>query len=139
MKVTVQEPFSRVGQRLAVKVNAIMARAANVSAQHARATSKFNDRTGKLRGSIEMVPQMTVRNGARFIVGARPKYALFVEAGTKPHVILPRRKPFLRFQVAGRWVSSKGVNHPGTKARKFMFEAAEAGGRALIAGLRGLI
>lgn len=139
MKVTVQEPFSRIGQRLAVKINAIMERAAGVSARHARATNRFQDRTGKLRGSIELAPQMTVRNGARFIVGASPKYALFVEAGTKAHDILPRRSSTLRFQIAGRWVSSRGVRHPGTSPRKFMFEAAEAGGRALIAGLRGLL
>jgi predicted NAD/FAD-dependent oxidoreductase len=110
-----------------------------VALQHARATSRFTDRTGKLRGSIAMGRTDTGRYGARYIVGAKPKYALFVEAGTKAHIIEPRRKSVLRFKVAGQWVAAKKVNHPGTRARKFMYEASEAGGRAVIAYLNRVL
>ena len=41
---------------------------------------------------------------------------------TKPHVILPRRKKALAFQMAGKSVFAKRVNHPGSvfPARPYM-------------------
>lgn len=47
-------------------------------------------------------------------------YALPQELGTEPHVIRPRRKKALAFQVGGRTVIVKSVNHPGTKGTHFM-------------------
>lgn len=80
-----------------------------------------------------------------FWVGSEDPVAGYLEFGTKPHIILPVRKKYLRFQVAGGgfisrqatkakknvkagdWYSSKSasvhdvfakkVNHPGTQAR----------------------
>ena len=44
---------------------------------------------------------------------------LYNDEGTKPHRINPRRKRYLRFRGrSGDFVFSKGVNHPGTKAKK---------------------
>lgn len=43
--------------------------------------------------------------------------ATFTEEGTSPHVIVPRRAKVLAFQVGGRTVFARRVNHPGTKAQ----------------------
>lgn len=62
-----------------------------------------------------------------FAVIADTKYAGYVDQGTKPHVIVPRTKPFLAFQIDGRWVRTKRVNHPGTKPTYFFTNAAKDG------------
>lgn len=46
-----------------------------------------------------------------------------VNDGTRPHVIRPRAKQVLRFQVGGRTVFAKVVNHPGTKPNPFLDRA----------------
>lgn len=64
----------------------------------------------------------------------------FVDQGTKPHKIFPKKARFLRFQSKytakttpkvigskaggsfGDWITSRGVNHPGTQAREFTIE-----------------
>lgn len=50
-------------------------------------------------------------------------YALYVHEGTRPHTIQPRTAQALRFEIGGRVVFSKLVNHPGTKARPFLLNA----------------
>lgn len=49
------------------------------------------------------------------------KYAIYVEKGTKAHIIRPKRKKFLYWQGASHPV--KKVNHPGTKAKPFLIPA----------------
>ena len=74
---------------------------------------------------------------AEFLVGTNSKIYEYVDKGTKPHIIRPKRAQFLRFQTgyrakttpgiigsssggrSGDIVYSQGVRHPGTKARKF--------------------
>jgi len=64
----------------------------------------------------------------------------WVDYGTKPHIIRPRRAKYLKFRVGfraktrvrvigsrrgrrfGSWVSVSKVRHPGTKAREFTKE-----------------
>lgn len=56
---------------------------------------------------------------------AVPEYALYVHEGTKPHVILPRRKKVLRFFSQGIMVFTPDVFHPGNKANKYMLRALQ--------------
>jgi hypothetical protein len=63
--------------------------------------------------------------------------AVFLEGGTKPHVIRPRRKKALRFATGGNArltgsprtgapvVFAKRVNHPGSKAYPFLKPAGQ--------------
>ncbi|MFC8332721.1 hypothetical protein [Streptomyces olivaceus] len=46
---------------------------------------------------------------------------------TRPHLIRPRHKRYLRFEVGGRVVYTKLVRHPGTKANDFMGRALQLG------------
>ena len=51
-------------------------------------------------------------------------YALYVHEGTRPHVIRPRFRQALRFQVGGSTVFARRVNHPGTRGRPWLRNAA---------------
>ena len=71
---------------------------------------------------------------------------IVVEEPTAPHGIDARNAPYLHFQVNGRWVRTRHVNHPGTAGKRYLpplfAEASAAFGRALetnlTAVLRGL-
>ncbi|MFD6128597.1 hypothetical protein ACFWC2_14645 [Streptomyces diastaticus] len=65
--------------------------------------------------------------GLRGVVVCNHHAVRFVLDGTRPHLIRPRRRNTLRFQIGGRVVYSKLVRHPGTKANDFMKRALEKG------------
>lgn len=80
--------------------------------------------TGNLRDSLGIKI-----DGDRVIIGADPTkapYAIYVELGTKPHVIEAKNGKALAFQMGGQQVVVRKVNHPGTKANPFMEEAFQA-------------
>jgi len=58
-------------------------------------------------------------------VGPTAPYALFVEFGTRPHMIYPVNASCLSFFAGGRMVFTKYVSHPGTKPRPFVRYATE--------------
>lgn len=89
-------------------------------AAYTRAVEEAPRRTGKLAQSITK----TVR-GYEAIVEATAPYAVYVERGTRPHVIRPVRAKALRFEVDGETVYAKIVHHPGTLANPFMARAAD--------------
>lgn len=94
-----------------------------VAERVAKTEHRFVNRTGALEASIGSSPPVPVKGGAIGTVFARRNYASFVDAGTRPHVIRARRKPFLVFKVNGVWVRAKQVNHPGTRPEGFMGNA----------------
>lgn len=51
----------------------------------------------------------------------------FVLDGTRPHIIRPRRKKALRFEISGREVFAAYVRHPGTRANNFLGRALRQG------------
>jgi hypothetical protein len=104
---------------------------AEIVRQAARAKAPVKD--GCLRSSI--VKRLEVRPeglAVRIVADTTPcdpqrrSYALFVNNGTKPHVI--QGNPLLSFfwaagpQGAGQYVMAS-VNHPGTKAQPFLTDA----------------
>lgn len=75
---------------------------------------------GNLRQSIRKFPY----GATGFIVNVGVDYGVYVDQGTKPHVIRPKGKNYLVFQSSdGTWVRAKQVNHPGTKAQPFFTNA----------------
>lgn len=77
--------------------------------------------TGRLRSSITW---RIVYSGGKLdaLVGTNVEYAVFVHEGTRPHEI--HGNPWLYWKGADHPV--KMVNHPGTKARKFLVNALPA-------------
>ena len=105
----------------------------------ARAVERDYKETVKTwKTKVEFETIVSLRGGkAEFLVGTNSKIYEYVDKGTKPHIIRPKRAQFLRFQTgyrakttpgiigsssggrSGDIVYSQGVRHPGTKARKF--------------------
>lgn len=83
------------------------------------------------------------QDGPNFIIATNDEIYGYVDEGTKPHVIVPKRGRVLRFAAGGRPKTTPGkltsgsgsaggdivftprVNHPGTKARLFTKQLAE--------------
>lgn len=63
------------------------------------------------------------RDGSIKVISTNP-HTLYVHNGTPRHIIRPRRRGgFLRFQVGGRVVYARVVNHPGYRGDPFMTRA----------------
>jgi hypothetical protein len=101
-----------VGQYLKDKGNEIL-----VSAR-----ARVGVRTGALRASLHM-RHMRDPRGQRIWIGSDLNYALAHHEGTKPHVITPKSGKMLRFVSKGTVVYAHAVNHPGTKANKYLADA----------------
>lgn len=117
-------------QRFDQLLYAALQRTVELTAAWAKTSTLYRSHTGGLRNSIRGF----VNGGFGGVSGAgamsgrvvaSAPYAKFVEDGTTPHLILPRRKQFLRFQVNGIVRFSRGVFHPGTSPRPFMQQARD--------------
>ena len=117
--------LARVQVDVLASVRQVLGQLAALAALHARQTTTFKDRTGNLRNSIQRGQRAT---WAHFVKAGGPgaRYALFIEAGSKPHEIKARRAKFLRFEQNGQIVFRKRVFHPGTKPARFMQSARNA-------------
>lgn len=120
--------LKRIESDIAAGARQALGQAAALTAEAARSTTTFKDRTGKLRASITRGQKSTWHH---FVKASTP-YARFVEEGTKPHPIEARRKSALRFVQAGTLRFAKRVQHPGTKPTHFMAKAQELGERELL-------
>ncbi len=70
--------------------------------------------TGRLRGSIRR------KNASAKKASVQAHFtAVFVDAGTKAHTIVPKRAQGLYFTDGGNTVFAKKVNHPATRAQPF--------------------
>ena len=54
----------------------------------------------------------------------RAPHAIFVQLGTRPHVILPNKKKALRWASGGKFFFSGKVNHPGYRGDAYLINAA---------------
>jgi hypothetical protein len=82
-------------------------------------------KTGKLRGSLGIKVMQD-----RVVIGPDPMvvdYAPYVEFGTKPHEIKPKKAGgMLVFKMGGKTIYTRKVSHPGTQAQPFVVPAFEA-------------
>jgi len=77
-------------------------------------------RTGALRKSIrKAVSSMEAE------IGSQVPYAVYVEYGTRPHIITPVKARALRFEVGKEIVFTRLVQHPGAKPNPFVRRTAE--------------
>lgn len=90
----------------------------------ANAQQRCPVKTGTLRRSIGM-DLAVAGNQMTLGVFAKARHASFVEQGTRPHAIRPKRARVLRFQAGGRTVFAAHVDHPGTRPRPFLRPAIE--------------
>ena len=78
----------------------------------------FKNQTGTLRRAI----QRRVESAARglIFIDDSANYGYWVEFGSNPHTIYPKRGKMLKFKVGGKDVFARKVNHPGSKPYPFM-------------------
>lgn len=69
----------------------------------------------------------------------RAPHAVFVNLGTKPHVIRPKKRKALRWPSGNRFMFAKKVNHPGYRGDGYLFAAATSALKALPAILANAI
>lgn len=75
---------------------------------------------GNLRQNIKS--NMLTKTRAQVV--SKAPYSIFVEEGTRPHIIRIKKKRILADKRAGEFYGTK-VNHPGTKANPFMQRAVD--------------
>ena len=126
MSVTVTADFSKLQQwleetssQLQMFIRDFLEQSSELVAEEMRARAPA--RTGALRKSITRV----IERESAFI-GPTVPYALFVEVGTRPHMIYPRAARALRFEVGGRTVFAAHVFHPGFPGRFYAKATREA-------------
>lgn len=79
---------------------------------------------GNLRQSIKYIKNP---GATGFLVYVNAEYGIFVDQGTRPHIIVPKNKAFLAFESDGGWVFTKRVRHPGSRATHFFENAVKSG------------
>lgn len=108
-----------------------LATALDEGAKEAQQHHRYEDQTGLLTSRIKGYVEISTPGAAEGILGAFTDYASFVESGTRPHEI--HGNPFLTFKAKdGTWVTTRMVNHPGTKPYAFMGDATLKVERVLI-------
>jgi hypothetical protein len=93
-------------------------------------------KTWKHKPKFEVITSLS-KPGPSVLVGTNDAIYRYVDEGTRPHIIRPKKAKRLRFQggyqaktqigvigssaggASGSIIYSRGVKHPGTKARKF--------------------
>lgn len=76
----------------------------------------FKNQTGNLRRNI----WRRVESAARGVIGVGEKYGAYVEFGTKPHIITPKKARVLKFKSGGKTIFARKINHPGSRPYPFM-------------------
>lgn len=107
-----------------------MAGYAGIATEEVRKVSdeRITHRTGTYRRSI----RSQVKAGNRVEVHATAPYAIYLERGTAPHIIVPRRPGgYLRFTVGSKVIYTRLVHHPGTRPYNIIRDGAARAGRKL--------
>lgn len=137
----IREAFMRMPARTVEALSEAVSKSALMIESEAKKEAPVNKQPGggQLRQRIRA--QMMTRLSA--VVVAAVKYSGAVEAGTRPHLIVPVRAHVLAApaRIARGWtgkVSKRGyaifgkvVHHPGTKANPFMHRAVKNAGKAM--------
>lgn len=87
-------------------------------------SSRILQDTGRLRlsATAERAPgNVTKFRRDQLIMGSSLKQAAWLQEGTQPYTIRPKRKKALRFKIApNQWQFAKVVHHPGLEPRPFI-------------------
>jgi len=102
-------------------------------AREAIATRKWKDRTGEARRMTRGQVTQQTREGAEGVLESAVPYASYLDSGTVPHDIYPRRALALRwYDAGGSPVFAKRVRHPGTRGDGYFGRAVQKAERVLI-------
>jgi len=83
------------------------------------ARSQVGVKTGRLRSSIGSTHTIAPY-GQKYEIHARTPYAYYHHEGTRPHIIEAQGNGVLVFSKGSKVIRTPKVNHPGTRANKFL-------------------
>ena len=91
----------------------------------------YQNDTGRLSASMKWDTWQPRKFGYQGQITTSAPYALYVDKGTRPHVIRAKGGGMLRFfwPKVGAWVAFKKVNHPGFKGAGFSGAAIQRFGQ----------
>lgn len=119
VKIKVRELAERLHRMDTVNITAMMFGASSIMRKHIigevdrqHQEGKTMIRTANYRNSIKNTAE-----GKTAIVYSGVKYSIYLEDGTDPYIITPKRKKALAFDKGGRHVVVKKVLHPGIEGR----------------------
>lgn len=117
--------FKEVDISCLTKLKKIVRKTADNMAHDARKNIKSNSyKTGALHNSINVNARHSTSK-IEATIKANANHGVFIEEGTRAHIIKPKSRKALMFNSGGKTVFAKYVNHPGTKAKPFMRPAFE--------------
>ena len=116
--------FANFGRRVGAQLRDTVQKVTRNIQERARREHRFTSRTGHTERSIEATTRSTGENTTGEVV-SRDKIAIFLMRGTRPHIIVPRRKKALRWADGQKFIFAKKVHHPGTKPDPFLTNAFE--------------
>ena len=99
--------------------------AANHGIRWSRSYAGYSHRTGTLKRATRK-RIVRLKSGARVILQNTAKHAHFIEHGTRPHWIYPRRpggRLVFWWDKTGRVMHLRRVWHPGTRPYRFLHNA----------------
>ncbi len=100
-------------------------------AAQARASHPYKDRTGALTSSTKGRVTVSTPGAAEGVIEATARYASFVEEGTRPHEIRPRKAKALHWTDAEGEHFAQLVHHPGTPSLPFIGPAVQKAERVI--------
>jgi hypothetical protein len=100
----------------------VVERAVVAGAEEAKTNHHFTSHPDDEDGIVELTRGYLVAKGPTEVIGeldSVSNHAVFVNDGTKPHVIEPKYGKVLRFEAWGQPVFTANVHHPGTAPDPF--------------------
>lgn len=151
VELDLDEAFDQADDELRRLPAIAVRRAADEGLAESKARRRYKDRSGGLTGRAYARMLTATGMTADSEIGWPVPYASYVDEGTASHPIRPRlgssfigppapgqRRSrglggtLLTFQVGGRFVSKRQVQHPGTRAYAFAGDAALKAERVLV-------
>lgn len=106
--------------------------------ERARQEHSWISRTGQAEQSIDTASTHGDMKASGTVFTTLP-HAIYLHTGTKPHVIVPKRKKALRFVKNGAFIFARRVHHPGTKGDTYIYDAMDAETSAIVARFEALV
>ena len=135
MSGPIDVPFVKRGHTKFLQFNRVMldktvSEAGRRGVRHAEQHPHFIPRSPRGLAKSNQYKILRTRKGRLLRLQNPKRHAKWIEDGTKPHVIKPRRAKLLRFRAkSGALVFARKVNHPGTKPYRFLYGGARVAGR----------
>lgn len=92
--------------------------AAKRTANEIEADYRETTKGWKTKVAFKKILNVSGRGAVEIFVGTDNKIYRYVDQGTEPHLILPKKKSILRWESNGRPVFSSHAFHPGFKGYK---------------------